>query len=64
MMSKAKFIFIQNEFADCSIDKINAFVEQLDPNKKGVVNYNDFLALLNEPQLLVAEEEMTGGVGG
>jgi Ca2+-binding EF-hand superfamily protein len=60
MMSKAKFTYLLNEKLGVTLDKITAFLQLLDPNNKGVVNYKDFIQLLNDPALLQVDKEING----
>jgi Ca2+-binding EF-hand superfamily protein len=60
MMSKAKFTYLLNEKLGVTLDKITAFLQLLDPNAKGVVNYRDFIQLLNDPALLQVDKEING----
>lgn len=60
MMSKPKFIYLLNEKLGVSVDKINCFMMLLDPYQKGLINYRDFLQMMNDPELLKVDKEIDG----
>ena len=57
IMSRAKFTYLLHELLQVDEFKIKSFLELLDPEGQGMLNYNDFLELLNDPKLLKAEKE-------
>lgn len=60
MMSKPKFTYLLNEKLGVSLDKINCFMMLLDPYQKGLINYRDFLQMMNDPELLKVDKEIDG----
>lgn len=60
MMSKPKFTYLLNEKLGVSVDKINCFMMLLDPYHKGLINYRDFLQMMNDPELLKVDKEIDG----
>jgi hypothetical protein len=60
MMSKPKFIYLLNEKLGVSVDKVNCFMMLLDPYQKGLINYRDFLQMMNDPELLKVDKEIDG----
>lgn len=60
MMSKPKFTYLLHEKLGLGQEKINCFMMLLDPHHKGLVNYRDFLQMMNDPELLKVDKEIDG----
>jgi len=60
MMSKPKFTYLLHEKLGVGTDKIDCFMMLLDPNQKGLINYRDFLQMMNDPELLKVDREVDG----
>ena len=60
-MGKPKFVYLLHEVIGVDEPRILSFLELLDPQGQGVVNYNDFVNLLNDPKQLKAEKDFSGG---
>lgn len=61
IMSKAKFTYLLYEILDVDEHKIKSFLELLDPESQGIINYNDFLELINDPKMLKSDKEYGTG---
>lgn len=59
MMSKPKFTYLLHEKLGIGQDKVNCFMMLLDPQHKGMVNYREFMTMMNKPELL--DNEMAVG---
>ena len=59
MISSAAFSYIMHEEIEIGMEKIQAFLQLMDPQKQGIINYKDFLDLLSDPELLMAEKDYT-----
>lgn len=57
IMSHAKFIYLLSDKLGVSQDRINCFMILLDPHNKRLVNYRDFLQMLNDPDLLKVDRQ-------
>lgn len=60
MMSKPKFTYLLHEKLGVSTEKIDCFMMLLDPHEKGLINYRDFIQMLNDPELLKVDREIEG----
>jgi hypothetical protein len=60
MMTRPKFTYLLNEKLGVKQDKIDSFMTLLDPHQKGLVNYRDFIQMMNDPDLLKVDKEIDG----
>jgi len=60
MISTAAFIYILQEVLEVGSDKVASFLQLMDPQNQKIINYKDFLDLLNDPKLLQSDKELPG----